>query len=78
MTKKLILGLILADWAHFWAAKFFSPKNLVASVIRYHGHLSSGTISEKTNDPILRILVRARRTTGWTDGQESLHWTLSD
>ena len=29
-------------------------KNLAWSVTRYHGQLSSCTISEKNNDPILR------------------------
>ena len=31
-------------------------KNLAPSATRYHGHLSSCTISEKSNDPILRKL----------------------
>ena len=38
------------------------------SVTRYHDHLSSRTISEKTNDPILRKLI-AGRMDGWTDTQ---------
>ena len=41
-----------ARCAQIWAAIFFF-KNLVLSVTRYHGQLSSCTISEKTNDPIL-------------------------
>ena len=40
-------------------------KNLPSSVTRYHGQLSSCTISEKTNDPILRKL-----TDGRTDEQK--------
>ena len=40
-------------------------KNLVASVTRYQGQLSSCTISEKTNDPILSD----RRMDGQTDGK---------
>ena len=40
---------------------FFS---LSLSVSRYHGQLSLCTISEKTNDPILR-----KCSDGWTDGQ---------
>ena len=32
----------------------FFFKNLALSVTRYHGQLSSCTISENTNDPILR------------------------
>ena len=35
-------------------------KNLAPSVTRYHGHLSSCTISEKTNYPILRKLSDGR------------------
>ena len=36
--------------------QIFFFKNLALSVTRYYGQLSSCTISEKTNDPILRIL----------------------
>ena len=32
---------------------FFFFKNLASSVARYHGQLSSSTISEKTNNPVL-------------------------
>ena len=35
---------------------FFPLKNLALSVTRYHAQLSSCTISEKNNDPILRKL----------------------
>ena len=55
MVKNLILGLIQACWAKIQTANFFL-KNLASSVTRYHGQLSSCTISEKTNDPILRKL----------------------
>ena len=55
MAKNLVLGPILAHLAQIWAPNFFF-KNLAASVTRYHGQLSSCTISEKTNDPILRKL----------------------
>ena len=55
MVKNLILGLIQARWAKIQTANFFL-KNLASSVTRYHGQLSSCTISEKTNDPILRKL----------------------
>ena len=44
------------------SANEFFFKNLALSVTRYHGQLSSCTISEKTNDPILRKL-----SDGWTD-----------
>ena len=43
----------------FWSKehKFWSPfffKNLASSVYRYHDELSSCTMLEKTNNPILR------------------------
>ena len=44
--KKIVLGLILANLAQIRAANFFF-KNVASSVTRYHGQLSSGTISEK-------------------------------
>ena len=60
MAKNLVLGLKLAHLAQ------------ILSVTRYHGQLSSCTISEKTNDPILRKLSDRqmdRRTDRWTDRQ---------
>ena len=45
---------------------FFSFKNVASLVTRYHSYLSSGTISEKTNDQILRKFSDGR-TDGWTD-----------
>ena len=50
-------------------AKTFFFKNLASSVTRYHGQLSSCTISEKTNDPILRK---------FSDGQTDGHTDKSD
>ena len=47
-------------------------RNLASSVTRYHGQLSSCTISEKTNDPIVTKLSDGRtesRTEGQTDGR---------
>ena len=66
MAKKLSLG---SDFGPFGPGsnlghQIFFPKNLAASVTRYHGQLSSCTISEKTNDPILRKL-----SDGWTNGR---------
>ena len=67
--KKLTLNLFLARLAQIWAPKCFFVgftfatflgrknfifKNLALSVTRYNGQLLSCTISEKTNDPILR------------------------
>ena len=46
---------------------FFFFKNLSWSVTRYHGQQSC-TISEKTNDPILRKLGDGQ-TDGGTEGQ---------
>ena len=43
--------------------------NQTSSVTRYHGQLSSCTISEKTNDPILRKLSE-RRTEGQKEENE--------
>ena len=44
---------------------------MALSVIRYHGLLSSCTVSEKTNDPSLRKRSDGR-TDGLTDGREYL------
>ena len=49
-----------ADILHGWPP---------SSVTRYHGQLSSCTISKKTNDPILRKLSDGR-TDGRIDGRE--------
>ena len=54
---------------------FFFPKNLALPVTRYHGQLSSFTISEKTNDLILRKFSDGR-TEGQTDWQEWFHRTV--
>ena len=76
MTKNLVLVLILTHLVQILAAKFFFSKNLAPSVTRYHGWLSSCTMSEKTNDSILRKLsdrqTEAKRTRVisselWTD-----------
>ena len=48
--------------------QIFLFKNVAPSVTRYHGQLSLCTISEKTNDPILRKLS-GRRTDRRTDGE---------
>ena len=55
--------------------------NLALSVTRYHSRLLSCTISEKTNDPILRKFSdgwMGRWTDRQTDGREWFHRTLSD
>ena len=43
----------------------FFFKNLAPSITGSHGHLSSSTISEKTNDPILRKLDRRTGRREW-------------
>ena len=51
----------------------FRPKNLAPSVTVYYGQLSSCSISEKANDPILKKLSDGQtegRADGQTDGQE--------
>ena len=63
-SKNLVSGPILVHLAQIWAAIFF--KNLASSVTRYHGQLSSCTISAKTKDPILRKLSD-RQTDRQTD-----------
>ena len=67
MAKNLVPGPILVHLAQIQAANFFF-KNLASSVTRYHSQLSLCTISEKTNDPILRR-VSDRQTDRWTDGR---------
>ena len=47
--------------------------NLTSSVTRYHGQLSSCTISEKTNGPILRKLSDGRK-----DGRGWFHRALTN
>ena len=56
--KNPLFGSDLDHWAQIRADKFFF-KNLAPSVT---SQLSSCTISEKTNDPILR-----KHTDGWID-----------
>ena len=66
-NKNLVSDTILAHLAQNQAANSFFT-NLVSSVTRYPGQLSSCAIPEKANDPILRKL--RGRTDGRTDGQE--------
>ena len=54
--KNIFLGPMLAPLAKFGPSIFFFKKNLALLVTRHHGQLSSCTIPEKTNDPILRKL----------------------
>ena len=58
----------------------FCFKNLTRSVTRYHGQLSSCTIPEKTNDPILRKLSDGRtdaRIDGRVTSEEAARLTPS-
>ena len=79
--KKMAKTLL---WVWFGPPVFFF-KNLAASITKYH--LSSCTISEKTNGPILRKFSDGRtdgqiesdgQTGIWTDEREWVHRTLSD
>ena len=54
--KKLDSGVFLAHLTQIWDVKFFFLQNLTQSVTRYHGQLTSFTISEKTTYPIMRKL----------------------
>ena len=75
MAKNLVLGPILAHFAQFAQPSsffFFFQKLLASSVTRYHGQLSSCTISEKTDNLILTKLSDGR-----TDGREWFHRTRS-
>ena len=45
--------------------QIFFPQDLAPSVTRFHGHLWSCTILEKTNDPILRKQTEGQ--TCWSD-----------
>ena len=67
----------MGSLAKIWAAKFFLQKS--GSVTRYHGELSSCTISKGTNDLILRKLSDKemdgetdRETDGRTDKRTRL------
>ena len=55
-NKKPSFGADFCPFCPNLGHQFFFFKNLTPSVSRYHGQLSSCTISEKTNDPILRKL----------------------
>ena len=74
--KKSSFGPILTHLAQTRPANFFFFfKNLTPSDNRYHGQLSSCTISVRTNDLILRKLSDGR-TDGRTDGLEWFHRKL--
>ena len=72
--KKPIFGPILVHLAQNSGHQFFFVfKNLAPSVTRYHGQLSSCTISETANDPILKNLSDGRtdeQADRPTDGRE--------
>ena len=62
--KKPHSGPNLGQLNQIWTAIFFFL-NLASLVTRYHGHLSSYAMSEKTNGPILR-----KFSDGRTDRQD--------
>ena len=59
---------MLSSYAISDSTRKFVFQNLASSVIRYYGQLSSCTISEENNDPILRKLSD-RETNGQTEVQ---------
>ena len=59
MAKNLVLDPVLTHLTQIWVTTFFF-KNLAPSVTRYHGQPSLCSISEKTNDSILRKLSDGR------------------
>ena len=67
MAKNLFWAWFRPVCAQIRTAKcffFFSFKNMVLSVTRYHGQLLACVISEENNDLIFR-----KFSDGWTDGQ---------
>ena len=60
MVKNRVSSPILAHLTQIRTPNFVFQK-LTSSVTRYHGQLSSCTISEKTNGPILRKLSDGRK-----------------
>ena len=66
MAKNLVSRPILSPLGQIRGAIFFFSSKILLrqSLIRYHGQLSSRTITETINDPILRIL-----NDGQTKGQ---------
>ena len=75
-SKNLVSGTILTKTY----AVIFS-KNLASPVTRYHGQLSSCTISKKPKDPILRKLSDIqtdRPTDGQTDTSDFIGRCLTD
>ena len=67
MVKNLISDPILARLAQIWAPKLLLWV-LPALDVRYCRKLSLYTISEKTNDPILRKISDGQMD-GWMDGR---------
>ena len=67
--EKLHFGPDLGQLFSNLGRQFFFFKNVASSVKRYYGQLLLRTISEKTNDPILRKFCD-RRTDRQTDGRE--------
>ena len=60
------MDLIEARWNKYAGCQSFFFKNMAWSVTTYLGQLSSRTISEKANDPVLRK-VSDRRADRQTD-----------
>ena len=79
MAKNLVSGTILVHLAEIRAANLFIYffQKSGSSVTRYHGQLSSCTISEKINDPVLRKLSDVR-TDGQTDESDFIGHCLTN
>ena len=72
--KNLVSSPILAHLAKFEPPIPPPPpkkKNLAPSGIRYHGQVSSCSISEKTNNLILRKLSDRRRRPDWQTNRQT-------
>ena len=66
MAEKPSFGFNFGSFGPNSGSLIFFSQNLASSITRFHGQLSSRTISEKTNGPILRKL-----SDGWTDSWTS-------
>ena len=67
--EKTFFGPDVSTFGQIRAIKFFFfKKNLALLVTRHHGQLSSCTIPEKTNDPVLRKV-----SDGQTDTDRQTH-----
>ena len=82
--EKLHFGLNSGPLDPNSSCHFFFSKIWLRLSLDYHGHLSSYTISEKTNDPVLRKFqdrrtdVRTDRQTAASIGSIKCQFTLKE